>query len=99
VKAIQALLALALCAIMLMTFGLLYAVAAGAAALVAVAAGTRVLLGIGVGLVWPVLVLAYVIYVTREVSRRAAQGATAPAAPLWGPEARLSGIEDPKHRE
>lgn len=96
-KVVQATLALALCIALVVTFGALYAVAAFAAATVAVASGTRVLYGVGLGLVWPVLALAWAVFMTREASRRAAQGSTAP--PLWSPEARLPGVEDPKHRE
>ena len=98
---VQSLLALALCVALLGSLGSLYAVAAFVATVIALMSGMYIALAVGIGLVWPVLALAWVIYVTRDMSRRAAQGAastTTASQSLWGPEPILPGIEDPKHR-
>jgi hypothetical protein len=96
---VQSLLALALCVTLAGSLGILYGVAALLATIIALMSGMYIALAIGAGLVWPVLALAFVLHITRETSRRAAQGAAASTAPsLWGPEPILPGIEDPKGR-
>jgi hypothetical protein len=95
---LQFLFALAFCGVLVATLGPLYAVAAIVATVVALMSGVYVALAIGVGLMWPVLALAWVLYVTRETSRRAAQGSAA-APSLWGAKTVLPRTEDPRHRK
>jgi hypothetical protein len=95
---VQSLLALAFCGVLVATLGPLYAVAAIVATVIALMSGVYIALAVGVGFLWPILALAWILYVTRETSRRAAEGAAA-APPLWGPKPVLPRAEDARHRQ
>lgn len=92
---VQTLVAIGLCLLLVATLGALYAIPAVAAVALALASGVYVSLAIAVGLAWPVVALAYVLFITRQ-SRTAAQ--LAPTAPVQAPRAAKSdrlGVEDP----
>lgn len=91
-RTVQSLLALALCLVIAADLGGFYAVPAVATTLIAMSTGAYVLLAIGAGLVWPVLVVAYVVFVTRESRLRAATH-DRPRRPTS--ETGLLGVEDP----
>jgi len=94
----QSILLLVLCALAAAAVGSwLYFVFAILAATVAIASGVYIVLGVALGLVWPVLVVAYVAYVaSRAKQAQALRGATSRSRPT---EAELSRVEDAEQRE
>jgi hypothetical protein len=97
----QSMLALALCVAIAGALGGLYVAAAFVATVIALSTGVYIVLAVGLGLVWPVLTLAWALHVTREASRRAAERTTGLAftgrsEALVGAETLLPGIEKPK---
>lgn len=85
-----------ICIGLLIALGGTYLGIACLAAFLAVTSGVYVSLAIALGLVWPVLSLAFVQYVLKNVLR--AQE-LARAAPFGGSKTVLPGVEDPQHRE
>ena len=90
----QSLLALALCLVLAADFGGFYFVPAGAAMLIAVSTGVYVLTAIALGLVWPVLAVAFVLHVTSGARLRA-QAAHHTGRRATTGEANGSRVEDP----
>lgn len=90
----QSLLALVLCLVLAVDFGVFYFVPAGAAMLIAVSTGVYVLTAIALGLVWPVLAVAFVLHVTSSARLRA-QAAHHGAQRSSTTEADGTRIEDP----
>lgn len=75
--------------------GALYIAFAIFVAFLAISSGVYVTLAVGVGVMWPLLTVAFVKYValrTQELTRSA-------SSTRGGAEAVLPGIEDAKHRE
>jgi hypothetical protein len=98
---VQSMLAIVLCLMVAGSIGPLYVIAAIVATVIALSSGMYITLAMGLGFVWPLLVYAWVVYVTRGASRRAAERAAGPATTgrseaFLGPETILPGIEDPK---
>ena len=93
-RAVQSVLSLALCAVALSWLGALYAFPAILTTLIAMSTRVYALLAIAAGFVWPVLVLAYVLYVTRSSKLRSSAPHHRPRRPAPG-EPGLFGVEDP----
>jgi len=70
-RVVQSLLALTLCVALALWLGRLYLVPAVGATAIALSTGVYITLAIAVGLVWPVLALAFVAYVTSDAKLRA----------------------------
>jgi hypothetical protein len=97
-RLVQALLALTLCFVVLTAFGAFYVIPALVAAGFALAAGTYILIAVGLGLVWPVLVFAFVLFKADELRRAAELATSAPRTARPGEPGGL-GVEDPHDRE
>lgn len=110
-RASQALVCFGVCVLLAATLGAVYAIFAIAAAVFAISAGLQIAAAIGAGLAWPVMVLAYALYTTRNMtqradvspSRRAAEAAArAASASREGSTSADSGsarVVDPQKRE
>lgn len=98
-RVLQSLLALALCVFLAVTLGTLYLVAIVVAAIIATASGVYVLVGLALGLMWPVLVVAYVMHITVSMKLRTQQAEDLALRPTRTTETGLRGVEDPHHRE
>lgn len=70
-RAAQSLLLIVLCLVVAGWLGVYYFIPAIIATLIAMSTGTFVVLAIALGVAWPVLAVAYVLYVTRETKLRA----------------------------
>lgn len=92
-----------LCIVLAAGLGALYVVGALIAATLALTSGVYFALALAVGVVWPIVAIAFVTYLTRETSRNQAfEGArararTGPGTP--GEATVLPGVEDPHHRQ
>lgn len=89
---VQSIFLLVLCVVLGAALGKMYFVLAGTAALLAIASGVYVLLAVALGLVWPVLVLAFVLYTTSRTKQ-------ANALLAWAPKPNVSRVEDPQECE
>lgn len=93
-RVLQSLIALALCAALAAALGGFYFAPAIAATLIAMSTGVYVLLAVAAGLVWPVLAVAWVLYVTRDARLRAEAAHGGARSPASG-ETDLARVEDP----
>lgn len=94
-RLVQSLLCLSLCLAVAAWLGGFYIAPAIAATLIAMSTGAYVLLAIGAGLLWPVLVLAFVLHTTRDVRLRAARAGHHGARGPTAGEPDLTRVEDP----
>lgn len=78
-RTLQSVLALALCIALAADLGGIYIAAAVATIIIAVMTGVYIFTAVGLGLVWPVLAVAYVLHVTRDIQLRA-QTTSGPAS-------------------
>lgn len=99
-RAFQSLLGLAACVALAADLGHFYFLFAFVAIIIAVSAGVYIMSAIALGLVWPVLALAFVVHTTRgmrlrtEEMRRTTTSHHATRRPTSG-EPDLSRVEDP----
>jgi hypothetical protein len=93
-RILQSIVGIAACVYLAAKLGTLYVGLGLMVALLAFLSGLYITLAVVVGVVWPVLVAAFVVYVTRESSRAAADAPARTSAPPAKPNGL--GIEDPK---
>lgn len=82
-RTLQTLLALALCLVLAVDLGGLYFAIATGATVFAVMTGVYITLALAVGMVWPVIAIAWIVHTTNEIRLRsqAATGRAATAEP------------------
>lgn len=102
-QAFQGAVAVTLCAVVVGWLGGFYLAPALGVTLVAAMTGVYIATAVALGLVWPVLAVAYVLFVTREVRSRTQPTHGASSHQARGRaatrEAGLLRIEDAHHRE
>lgn len=91
-KAVQSIILLSLCVLLAIMLNLFYWGVAVLVATLAMTTGVAILFALMAGVVWPVLAIAYVLFVTSNSSR-------AKASTPGASEPTLPSVEDPEHRQ